>query len=91
MSWEPRGYLEVPPDDDECATWHSNRACGRIRYQKGVIGPMGYLERREAAGEGGWVITCQCAVDVHSTFAGESGNSVRTISGGLPTLGKGHR
>jgi hypothetical protein len=90
MEWEPRGYVEVPDDEDGDAIWHGTRACGRIRFQKCVVGPIGYLERHEAAG-GRWVKNCKCAGDIRAIFAGESGNSIRTMSGGLPTLGKGHR
>ena len=77
MGWEPGGYVEIPDDEDEDATWHGSRACGFIRHQKRVTGPIGYLERHEATGDERWVENCKCAGEVGATFATESGKSIR--------------
>ena len=89
MGWEPTGYVEIT--DDEGPIWHQSRGCGLIRFQKSVIGPIPYLQRRNVIDPpADWVGQCKCA-DGQICFATEPHVSVRTVSGGLPTLGKGHR
>ena len=86
---EPDGYVEIDPD--ESLTWHRSRGCGRIRWQKSVVGPVKYLERKLVVDPPAiWVDSCECA-EGQVSFASDSRSSVRTVSGGLPTLGKRRR
>lgn len=90
MSWEPDGYVEAHPDEWP-AVWHSSRGCGLIRFQKHVFGPVNFLDRKNVVDPRlDYVSSCKCA-EGQVSFASETRTSVRTVSGGLPTLGRGHR
>ena len=96
-NWEPQGFLEPVPakesDKFPGAIWQENETCSRIQFKDNLTGIVGWLSRHKTLGVSyATVSKCECAPWARdwSPFP-DSGGSVSTVSGGLPTLGRRHR
>lgn len=89
-----KGHLWVPADG-AVASFHATKACERLRAL--TEGGRGRRQRvlwedaRSVAASAGCSTVRRCGCMSEWADRGGAGNSVRTVGGGLPTLGRRRR
>lgn len=88
-----KGFLGLPARGT-AATFHATRACPTLRRLVEVSGGRSrrthWDDARPTAAAAGYPTVRRCSCMREWSDRGAAGTSVRTVGGGLPTLGKRH-